>query len=31
MAKALARAKRLKGDPWQGIARLKQTLPRMDL
>lgn len=31
MGKALARAKRLKGDPWQGIARLKQTLPRMDL
>ncbi len=27
MAKALARAKRLKGDPWQGIARLKQRLP----
>lgn len=31
MAKALARAKRLKADPWQGIDALKQTLPRMDL
>ncbi len=29
MAKALARAKRLKGDPWQGIERLKQTLPSL--
>jgi len=29
MAKALARAKRLKGDPWQGIARLKQRLPSL--
>ncbi|OBU65384.1 DNA ligase D [Stenotrophomonas maltophilia] len=29
--KALARAERLKADPWQGIERLKQTLPRMDL
>ncbi|MDT3467306.1 DNA ligase D [Stenotrophomonas maltophilia] len=27
MTRALARAKRLKGDPWQGIERLKQTLP----
>ncbi|WP_295571392.1 DNA ligase D [uncultured Stenotrophomonas sp.] len=31
MAKALARAQRLKGNPWHGIERLKQTLPRMDL
>ncbi|MCU1118074.1 DNA ligase D [Stenotrophomonas muris] len=31
MGKALARAQRLKSDPWQGIAQLKQTLPRMDL
>lgn len=30
MAKALARAKRLKGNPWHGIERLKQTLPRLD-
>ena len=29
MVKALARAKRLKGDPWQGIERLKQTLPSL--
>ena len=28
MAKALARAKRLKADPWQGIERLQQVLPR---
>ncbi|AWH23648.1 DNA ligase D [Stenotrophomonas sp. YAU14D1_LEIMI4_1] len=28
MAKALARAKRLKVDPWQGIERLQQVLPR---
>ncbi|MBM9913626.1 MULTISPECIES: DNA ligase D [Stenotrophomonas] len=27
MDKALARAKRLKADPWQGIDALKQTLP----
>lgn len=27
MDKALARAKRLKADPWQGIERLRQTLP----
>ena len=27
MDKALARAKRLKGDPWRGIDRLKQVLP----
>ncbi|AWH51707.1 DNA ligase D [Stenotrophomonas sp. ESTM1D_MKCIP4_1] len=31
LAKALARAKRLKGDPWQGIERLKQVLPATDL
>jgi bifunctional non-homologous end joining protein LigD len=31
MGKALARAQRLMSDPWQGIAQLKQTLPRMDL
>ncbi|MEL5937815.1 hypothetical protein AAGG40_21370, partial [Stenotrophomonas maltophilia] len=29
LAKALARAKRLKGDPWQGLARLKQRLPSL--
>ncbi|MEG0184107.1 MAG: DNA ligase D [Stenotrophomonas sp.] len=29
MDKALARAKRLKADPWQGIERLKQTLPTL--
>lgn len=29
MDKAVARAKRLKGNPWQGIERLKQTLPPM--
>lgn len=29
MAKALARAKRLKGHPWQGIERLKQSLPTL--
>ncbi|MBH1555258.1 DNA ligase D [Stenotrophomonas maltophilia] len=29
MTRALARAKRLKGDPWQGIERLKQTLPSL--
>ena len=29
--KALARAKRLKGDPWEGIATLKQQLPALDL
>lgn len=28
MSKALARAKRLKADPWQGIERLQQVLPR---
>lgn len=28
MAKALARAKRLKADPWQGIEGLQQVLPR---
>lgn len=28
MDKALARAKRLKRDPWEGIATLKQRLPR---
>ncbi|WP_164275142.1 DNA ligase D [Stenotrophomonas sp. B1-1] len=27
MPKALARAKRLKADPWQGIERLQQVLP----
>jgi len=27
MQKALARAKRLKGNPWQGIERVKQVLP----
>lgn len=29
--KALARAKRLKADPWQGIDAVKQTLPSLDL
>jgi len=29
MDKALARAKRLKADPWQGIDALKQTLPTL--
>ncbi|MEN5419299.1 DNA ligase D [Stenotrophomonas sp. TWI169] len=29
--KALARAKRLKADPWQGINAVKQTLPSLDL
>ncbi|HED4876432.1 TPA: DNA ligase D [Stenotrophomonas maltophilia] len=29
MDKALARAKRLKADPWQGIDTLKQTLPTL--
>lgn len=29
MDKALARAKRLKADPWQGIERLRQTLPTL--
>jgi len=29
MDKALARAKRLKADPWQGIDALKQTLPAL--
>lgn len=29
--KALARAKRLKADPWQGIDAVKQTLPPLDL
>lgn len=31
LRKALARAKRLKGNPWQGIERLKQVLPTTDL
>jgi bifunctional non-homologous end joining protein LigD len=30
MGKALARAKRLKADPWHDIARLKQTLPSLE-
>ncbi|MDT3502112.1 DNA ligase D [Stenotrophomonas maltophilia] len=29
--KALARAKRLKADPWHGIDAVKQTLPSLDL
>ena len=29
MEKALARAKRLDSDPWQGIAQVKQTLPSL--
>ncbi|WP_277381240.1 DNA ligase D [Stenotrophomonas maltophilia] len=29
--KALARAKRLKADPWEGIDAVKQTLPPLDL
>ena len=29
MDKALARAKRLKADPWQGIERVKQKLPTL--
>lgn len=29
--KALARAKRLKADPWEGIDAVKQTLPSLDL
>lgn len=29
--RALARAKRLKADPWQGIDAVKQTLPSLDL
>ena len=29
MGKALARAKRLKADPWHDIAQLKQTLPSL--
>ncbi|MEP6897541.1 MAG: DNA polymerase domain-containing protein, partial [Rhodanobacter sp.] len=29
LKKALKRAKELKSDPWEGIAKVKQSLPRL--